>query len=1799
MRLLNYISIFLILVGCFAETGEDTKDSLFENHKKTTETLKLSIPGDQIFKAGENIDFVLSFPAEMTVTGSPELPLDLDSGTRNAVYLDGSGSKSIRFRYLVQAGDNDADGIETANSISLAGGNIEYLKNSIATTIPLSFTSKDTSGLEVDTKAPTVLSITPPVPGKTYVQNEQLNFVVKFDEAVIADPATKLELDFEGNQRFATLVSGTGSSTLRFSYTVASGDRDTNGIELRTPLVAAAGDIRDAVGNSFDLSIPVTPMPGTYVNGDAPYIVSVTSPPNKTYYKDELISLTVEFSEEITITGTPTVTLNIGGVSRLASYLSGSGTKSIVFGYIVQSGDADGDGIVISDRVNLSGATLKNSANADAILSMTSPLTPNVRVDGSFPLITNITAPSDQNYITGELLDFTVEFDKSVNVVGTPRIELNLASGSIYADYFSGTGTNTLTFRSIVDSADQDNDGIEFGANQIDSNSGSITDSTTSVTASLLYNGLEPDMSLVQVNFLATPTHLSFTTQPSNSGSTISINPAIKVEIRQADGSVATSSSANVTLSIANDPNSGTASLSGTLTKAAVNGVATFENISIDQLGSGYTITATSGGLTPDTSSSFDITSVPTHLVFTTQPSDSLNSTNISPAIVVEVRDGTDSVVNTATDSVTIAFASDPSSGTATLAGTVTKAAVNGIVTFDDINIDVVNNGYSLAVSSGTLSGDTSNTFNITQAPATQLFFSVEPSDAELGQVIAPSIQVEFRDANDLLVPTETSSVSLAFNSDPSAGSATLGGTVTKAASGGIVIFDDISVDTLGIGYTLDATSAGITKDTSIAFDIAQIPTQLVITNHPSNTNNGFTISPSITIEIRDANNNLVANATDNVTLSFGNDSSGGNATISGTITKAAVSGIATFDDISIDTVASGYTFDFTSGSLSGATSTSFDITQAPATQVVFTQDPSNVEINNNIAPSITVEFRDANGILVPTESSNVSLAINNDPSSGAATLGGTLIQAAVNGIATFSDINLDTTGVGYTLSATSASLTSDVSTSFDVFRVPSQLVITSSPNDSESGNVISPSLVAEVRDINNVIVADATNTVTVSIANDPSGGSASLSGTVTLNAVAGVVNFNDLSLDTSGIGYTLNVSSAGLTAATSSQFDIFDTTLTFSPSTLLDFGDVTIGDSSDQTLLISHTGGTATPVTETTLSAPFSFKGGSYPGTGGTCGTSISSDCTVVVTYTPTSATTDNGLITINYNGKTTTRSLTGTGISITPTRLAVTGPNAVITNSCVGLTVKAVDTTGNAGNVSALENITLVINNGTGSFYSDAACTNAVTTTNITAGNSSRLIYFMSGTSAQNLTLIFNGTNLENTSKSVSTSVEPTFISANIPAEIIKDECTEGEISLVDSNGIKTGSSNSVTVNLTDNGDGIIYTDSFCTNAVTSVVFSAYEGIKTVYLKSPSVENVTFNFVDNASVLTSDSSTVDFVSNLTWWNTDYLKRVRISINNLDIPDTFTDMPVLVKLDSSKISYSDFLANGDDIRFTLDDHTTTLDYSIDTWNPSGTSYIWVKMDSVPANSQLNIYMYYSYNSATNGENGNSIWSSYDGVWLMNKNGGNYIDESGNASSGTANGTLIDIEGPVGNAISFNGSSTLRLTYDLSQTLGGTSTVSFWMKTSQTGNNTNYAAPALFGLSGVNAGQDLFYCYINASGRIGSSAGGGANVQSNFVVNDNTWRYVTVSRNQTTGEFRYYINGVLNGAGNSGTGAKTQPFFDFGATTKLWGDQVPYYYQGGFDSLRMSSLVLSDNRVKAEYKFTTDSHVQIAMPEDL
>src|SRR5262249_50716170 len=162
--------------------------------------------------------------------------------------------------------------------------------------------------------------------------------------------------------------------------------------------------------------------------------------------------------------------------------------------------------------------------------------------------------------------------------------------------------------------------------------------------------------------------------------------PTVQVSIEDSSGNVVTTATNPVTLSIQTNPSGGT--LSGTLTVAASNGVATFSNLHINLAGNGYTLKAVSGALAPRVRAPFNVFAVPAQqLVFTRQPSSTTGGVSISPPIQVTLEDLSGNVATTATTPVTLALTSGTGTSGALLSGTLTVTPVNGVASFPNLKV--------------------------------------------------------------------------------------------------------------------------------------------------------------------------------------------------------------------------------------------------------------------------------------------------------------------------------------------------------------------------------------------------------------------------------------------------------------------------------------------------------------------------------------------------------------------------------------------------------------------------------------------------------------------------------------------------------------------------------------------------------------------------------------------------------------------------------------------------------------------------------------------------------------------------------------------------------------------------------------------------------------------------------------------------------------------------------------------------------------------------------------------------------
>src|SRR5438132_611587 len=656
----------------------------------------------------------------------------------------------------------------------------------------------------------------------------------------------------------------------------------------------------------------------------------------------------------------------------------------------------------------------------------------------------------------------------------------------------------------------------------------SIDKAGTGYTLTTSATGLTGQPSASFIISPAAANKLVFTVQPTSVTAGAPITPAVQVTAQDGLGNTVTSFTASVTVALGNNPGAG--ALTGTTSVTAVAGVATFSGLSVDKVGTGYTLTAVATGLTTGSSSVFNVTpGAASRLVFTVQPTPTVAGATITPAVQVTAQDAHGNTATAFSGNVTVAIGTNAGGGV--LSGTTNVAAGGGIATFSGLSINKTGTGYTLtAGASGVGGGATSAAFSVTAGAPSVLVFSVQPTSATAGAAITPAVQVTAQDAQGNVATAFSGSVTVALGANPGGG--TLAGTATVTAAGGVATFSGLSVNKAGSGYTLTATAAGLRTSTSTPFTITVgALAQLVFTVQPTNVVAGATISPALQVTGQDAQGNTVTAFSGNVTVAIGSNPGGG--TLGGTTTVAAVSGVATFPGLSINKVGSAYTLTAGAAGLT-QTSAAFNVTAGAATQLAFTVPPTTTIAGAAITPAVQVTAQDAEGNTATAFGGSVTVAIGTNPGGG--TLSGTTSSSAVNGVATFTGLNINRAGVGYTLTVSATGLGTAPSPAFNVTAgAATQLVFTVEPGATVAGAAIAPPVQVTAQDALGNTDPSFTGQVTVALGANP--GNGALPGTTTVAAVAGVTSFPGLSIDRAAAGYTLTAGATGLTVVTSAVF--------------------------------------------------------------------------------------------------------------------------------------------------------------------------------------------------------------------------------------------------------------------------------------------------------------------------------------------------------------------------------------------------------------------------------------------------------------------------------------------------------------------------------------------------------------------------------------------------------------------------------------------------------------------------------------
>ena len=156
--------------------------------------------------------------------------------------------------------------------------------------------------------------------------------------------------------------------------------------------------------------------------------VALTSDPGEDggYAIGDEIQVGLTFSEAVTVTGAPQLTLDVGGRNRTAEYSEGSTTTQLLFTYTVSSGDEDTDGIaVVANSLALNGGAIR-AGSANATLAHVGLNSNDHKVDGIAP---TVTVDGETRTYVPPGRQFNVVFNFSEKVYGITDAEITVTNG--------------------------------------------------------------------------------------------------------------------------------------------------------------------------------------------------------------------------------------------------------------------------------------------------------------------------------------------------------------------------------------------------------------------------------------------------------------------------------------------------------------------------------------------------------------------------------------------------------------------------------------------------------------------------------------------------------------------------------------------------------------------------------------------------------------------------------------------------------------------------------------------------------------------------------------------------------------------------------------------------------------------------------------------------------------------------------------------------------------------------------------------------------------------------------------------------------------------------------------------------------------------------------------------------------------------------------------------------------------------------------------------------------------------------
>lgn len=301
------------------------------------------------------------------------------------------------------------------------------------------------------------------------------------------------------------------------------------------------------------------------------------------------------------------------------------------------------------------------------------------------------------------------------------------------------------------------------------------------------------------------------------------------------------------------------------------------------------------------------------------------------------------------------------------------------------------------------------------------------------------------------------------------------------------------------------------------------------------------------------------------------------------------------------------------------------------------------------------------------------------------------------------------------------------------------------------------------------------------------------------------------------------------------------------------------------------------------------------------------------------------------------------------------------------------------------------------------------------------------------------------------------------------------------------------------------------------------------------------------------------------------------IDISGYTAAETLVDFPVLIRLSPATLpgfGYDEMLSppHGD-LRFSTPDGEQILSHEVESWDPLGTSSIWLKLPQLRSGTQVRVWW---GRAGCPPRPSAPTWSAFQGVWHLDSVRGFHVDSSLQALAATPTSLSAAASAVIPGAAALNGTSSTLAISNTAALNPSLISVEAWIRTSSA------ALQSIFTKDQTSGGTNRVWQFRLNAGKpefLPFNATTNATVASPDAIHDNQFHHVCGTWDGITA--RIYVDGVLkNSVAFSGTLRGNQTNRAFIGRSE---NNSPIYFNGTIDEVRLSPVARSANWVRATF----------------